>query len=366
MRGATPAGGWTNELEPDDIVHTLISVHTDSGLVGVGSVFTSEALVLASLELLRPLLLGESAIEPERVSERLHQHTFWQGRGGAITHTISGVDMALWDIFGQATGQPVSRLLGGRYRETVQPYASVLMAEPEEMSRKLQGLKSEGFTAFKIGWGPFGRVSDQLDREIVSAAREAVGEDCLLAVDAGGSDAYWHKNSKWATRTSEMLAEFGVAWFEEALAPDDLDGYELLTAASAVPISGGEVFTRRQSYTPFFQRRLVDILQPDVTKVGGISEFRRIAQVAEDHNIRIIPHGWNTAIGLAADLQIVASLPYTELVEYCTGSAYIDDIVATPWTLDGFGQLTIPDSPGLGLDVDRDKLLRYTAGVSLY
>src|ERR1051325_9006953 len=129
LRGATPKGGWSNELRPEDCVHTLVAVHTDEGLVGLGSVFSNDALVKAALAVLEPLYRGENALEPERVSEKLHQHMFWLGRGGSITHAISGIDIALWDLLGQATGQPVGRLLGGRYRERVRPYASVLMEE---------------------------------------------------------------------------------------------------------------------------------------------------------------------------------------------------------------------------------------------
>src|SRR5689334_16224822 len=157
LRGATPEGGWSNELKPEDCVHTLVWVETDAGLTGVGSVFTSDLLVRGALQLLEPLLLGENALEPERVAEKLHQHTFWQGRGGSVTHTISGIDIALWDLLGQATKQPVGRLLGGRYRERVRPYASVLMEEPEALAERLQTIRAAGFRAFKIGWGPFGR-----------------------------------------------------------------------------------------------------------------------------------------------------------------------------------------------------------------
>ena len=121
LRGATPKGGWSDELKPDTVVHTLVAVETDEGITGIGSVFTSEALVKASLEILEPLLIGERADEPSRVSEKLHQNTFWQGRGGAITHTISGIDIALWDIFGKATKQPIGRFFGGRIRERVMP-----------------------------------------------------------------------------------------------------------------------------------------------------------------------------------------------------------------------------------------------------
>ncbi len=366
LRGHTPAGGWSNELTPSDVVHTLVTVHTDDGLVGVGSVFTSEALVQASLALLEPMVIGENALEPERVSEKLHQNTFWQGRGGAVTHTISGIDIALWDILGQATGQPVSRLLGGVYRDRVLPYASVLMDQPSVMVPGLQSLREAGFTAFKIGWGPMGRANRNLDREMVAAAREAIGPDALLAVDAGGSDAYWHSDANWALATARMLQDYDVAWFEEPLSPDDHAGLAALTAASPTPISGGEVLTRRQSFKPYLDGHLVDIIQPDVTKVGGISEFRRIAQTAEDHHIRVIPHGWNTAVGLTADLHLAGALPRTDMVEYCTGSAYIDDIVAEPWILDEDGMLTIPTGPGLGLALDEDAVRHHTGGADLF
>ncbi|MCU0502568.1 MAG: mandelate racemase/muconate lactonizing enzyme family protein, partial [Anaerolineae bacterium] len=163
LRGMTPEGGWSSEIRPDDCVHTLIAVLTDEGLVGYGSVFSNDGLVKAALKLLEPLTLGENALEPERVSEKLHQHTFWLGRGGSLTHTISGIDIALWDILGKATGQPVGRLLGGRYRERVQPYASILMQQPEPLADQLLAIKAQGFRAFKIGWGPFGRASHALD-----------------------------------------------------------------------------------------------------------------------------------------------------------------------------------------------------------
>ena len=167
LRGRTPEGGWSNELRPEDCVHTIISVLTDEGMVGWGSVFTSEDLVRASLAVLRPLYTGESAIEPERVSEKLHQHTFWQGRGGAITHTISGIDLALWDLLGKAAGQPVGRLLGGRYRDRVRPYASLLMREPERMADEL--LPDDMNVQYNLGLAYF-RLKDY-DKALFHAQR---------------------------------------------------------------------------------------------------------------------------------------------------------------------------------------------------
>jgi L-alanine-DL-glutamate epimerase-like enolase superfamily enzyme len=360
LRGATPEGGWSNELRPEDCVHTLIAVHTDTGLVGLGSVFTNDDLVRASLALLEPLYVGESALEPERVSEKLHQHMFWLGRGGSITHTISGIDIALWDLLGKATGQSVGRLLGGRYRERVQPYASLLMQEPSKMRDSLLAVKAQGFRAFKIGWGPFGRVSAAMDEAIVKAAREAIGPDCRLMVDAGGSDAYWTNGYKWALNAARMLANYDVYWFEEPLQPDALEDFVLLREHSPIAIAGGEVLTRRQSFQPWLQARAFDIVQPDVTKVGGISEERRIAWMAQDHGVRFIPHGWNTAVGLAADLQLASAFPGTDLVEYLTGSPFIDDITIGGWRLDADGMLSIPTEPGLGLELDPDAIARYS------
>jgi L-alanine-DL-glutamate epimerase-like enolase superfamily enzyme len=362
LRGATPEGGWSDELEQDDCVHTLIAVLTDEGLTGLGSVFTNDGLVRSALAVLEPLYQGENALEPERVSEKLRQHMFWLGRGGSITHTISGIDIALWDLLGKATGQPVGRLLGGRYRDRVKPYASLLMQQPAPLADHLLEMKEHGFRAFKMGWGPFGRQSNVLDEAIVRAARDAVGPDVLLMVDAGGSDAFWGQGYKWALRTAQMLADYEVVWFEEPLKPDALDDYVLLRQAAPVPIAGGEVLTRRQSFQPWLQAGAFDIVQPDVTKVGGISESRRIAWMAQENGVRFIPHGWNTAVGLAADLQLASAFPDTNLVEYITGSPYVDEIAAGGWKLDAEGMLPIPESPGLGLDLDLDAVARYSRG----
>jgi L-alanine-DL-glutamate epimerase-like enolase superfamily enzyme len=360
LRGASPEGGWTEEILPDDCVHTLVAVLTDEGATGYGSVFTSDALVKAALKTLEPLYRNESALEPERVSEKLHQNTFWMGRGGTLTHTISGIDIALWDILGKVTGQPVGRLLGGRYRERVHPYASILMKEPDVLKEHLIQVKALGFRAFKMGWGPFGRVSSQLDEAIVAAARDAIGPDCWLMVDAGGSDAHWQGNYKWALRTADMLADYDVYWFEEALKPDALDDYVALRRAAPLPITGGEVLTRRQAFQPWLEAGAFDIVQPDVTKVGGISEERKIGWMAEEHGVKFIPHGWNTALGLAADLQLASAFAQTDFVEYLTGSPYIDDIVANPWKLDADGMLAIPSAPGLGIELEMDTVRRYT------
>jgi D-galactarolactone cycloisomerase len=156
-----------------------------------------------------------------------------------------------------------------------------------------------------------------------------------------------------------MLADFGVYWFEEPLAPDDLEGYARLTDASPVKIAHGEVLTRRQAFEPFFQRRAMDIAQPDVAKVGGLSEMRRIAWAAEARGIDVVPHGWNTALGVAADLHFAATLSSRIFVEFNVGNPLVEELSETPFRLDADGCLPVPEKPGLGVEMDRQKLREY-------
>lgn len=360
LLGESPRGGWSNEIRPEESVHTLIAVHTEDGIIGHGSAFTNGGLVEAALKVLEPLYRGENALEPERVTEKLHQNTFWMGRGGTLTHAISGIDIALWDVLGQALGQPVARLLGGIYRNSAMPYCSMLMEEPGRMGDVAAAYRSKGFRAFKIGWGPFGLGGAKCDEAIVRAARAAIGNDARLFVDAGASNAYWPHGLKWALRSARMLADYGVEWFEEPLKPDAIDDFVELRRQSPVAIAGGEVLTRRQSFTQWLVRGAFDIVQPDATKVGGISEQRRIAWMAEEFGVRYIGHGWNTAVGVAADLQIAAALPHTDIVEFIGGSAYVDGLLTDPFQLDTEGRLEIPMAPGLGVRLDPEKVARYS------
>ena len=215
------------------------------------------------------------------------------------------------------------------------------------MADTVLAFQARGFRAFKIGWGPFGRGMDaKLDEAIVRAAREAIGADAKLFVDAGASDAYWPHGLKWALRTAQMLKDYEVGWFEEALRPDALEDFCELRRASPVPIAGGEVLTRRQAFLPWIARGALDIVQPDVTKVGGISEQRRIAWLADEFGVKYVGHGWNTALGLAADLQLAAAMPLTDLVEFIGGSPYVDDITAEPFILDTKGYRRYPGCAG--------------------
>src|SRR5437899_7786614 len=198
LSGGTVEGGWVDDLKPEEDINTIIEVLTDEGLVGIGSAMTSKALVEAAVKLLRPMLIGERADEPARVSERLRQSAFWQGRGGAVEHAISSIDIALWDLMGKVCGQPVSRLLGGNYRTRVKPYGSILFDEPGPLRETLQQTVARGFRAIKLGWRPFGRRDAKTDELLMQTARDAVGPGVELMVDAGGSEQFWPHGFKWA------------------------------------------------------------------------------------------------------------------------------------------------------------------------
>src|SRR6476646_1800361 len=326
LSGGTVDGGWPQGNKPEEDLNTLVEVLAD---------------------------------EPARVTEKLRQSTFWQGRGGAVEHAISGIDIAMWDLFGKITNQPVSRLLGGNYRTRIKPYGSILFDEPGPLRETLLQTVARGFKAIKLGWRPFGRRDAKTDELLIQTARDAVGPNVEIMVDAGGSEQFWPHGYKWALQTAKMLANYDIVWFEEALPPDDIEGFIELRRHSPVPIATGEVLTRRQSFRPWLERGAVDIIQPDCTKCGGLTKAWRIAWMAYEHNVQWVPHGWNTAVGLAADLHLSAAMPVARYVEYLTPSPYLEEIITEPFRPDVDGYLSIPAKPGLGIELNREALKRF-------
>lgn len=341
---------------PDKRFHVFINIETDVGVNGWGSAYSEKGQVLGALAWLKRFVIGENPLEIERVTERLHQITFWLGRGGAMTHAISAINLALWDATGKILKQPVHVLLGGRQRMSVPAYGSILFRPLQSLAERIQTMRERGFRTMKLGWDPFchGTVAD--DERLVAAARKYAGDEVTLMIDAGGSSPHWHLRWKDALERSRMLRTYGIYWFEEPLAPDDIDGYARLTEFSEIRIAHGEVLTRRQSFVPYFERRAMDIVQPDVTKVGGLSEMRRIAWMADERGIEVVPHGWNTAVGVAADIQFVSTLPGRSFVEFNVGNPLVEEVLEKPFELDTAGELLVSDAPGLGIDICTEKL----------
>lgn len=348
---------WTLHT-PDRNFHVFVELHTDAGISGWGSAYSARDQLLGALAWLKRFVVGENPLEIERVTEQLHQITFWLGRGGAMTHAISAINLALWDVTGKALQQPVHVLLGGRLRSTVPAYASALFRPVDTLAERIGQMRARGFRAIKLGWDPFFRQSLQEDEKLVRLARTAAGDDLTLMIDAGGSDPFWPRRLKDALERARMLHQYRVAWFEEPLAPDDLEGYANLRRESPVKIAHGEVLTRRQTFFQYFSRGAMDIAQPDATKVGGLSEMRRIAWLAEEHGIEIVPHGWNTCAGVAADIHLASTLPTQAYVEFNVGNPLIEDVPREPFALNADGTLTVPNTPGLGVEPDRERLAK--------
>ena len=272
------------------------------------------------------------------MTEKLHQNTFWMGRGGTLTHTISGIDIALWDILGKATGLSVGRLLGGGYRTRVQPYCSLLMEEPEGDVRCRRAVSRAQASGLQDRLGSVRPRARRQARRGDRARRARGGGRCRQAVRrCRRQRRLWPHGLKWAMRTAEMLADSRSAGSRRRCGPTRSTTIGSCAALSRVPIAGGEVLTRRQAFIPWLTRGAFDIVQPDVTKVGGISEQRRIAWMAYDFGVKYVGHGWNTALGVAADLQLASAFPDADLVEFIGGSPYVDGILAEPFTLDADG-----------------------------
>ena len=220
LSGATHDHGWPGGTDPNVQYNTLLEVTSDDGIVGIGSCYTTRALVEASLQLLNPMLIGESALEPERVSEKLRQMTFWHGRGGAVEHTISGIDIALWDLLGKALG-PARLAAAGR--QLPRPHQA-LRLDPVRRARRCCATALHAQTRARLQGDQDGlaavwpRRAGKLDELLVKTARETVGDDVELMVDAGGSEQFWPHGVGWARETAQMLGDYGITWFEEAAA----------------------------------------------------------------------------------------------------------------------------------------------------
>ncbi len=346
----------------------LIKVHTDDGVVGIGEVDSAPEAVKAVVDArashavalsLSDLLVGEDPLDVERLWSRMYRGLIYIGRRGISLHALSGVDIALWDIKGKVAGRPVCELLGPRRHERVRAYASMLMAEtPDEVRRDVERVCTLGFTAIKLGWGPLGKDPD-LDVELVRAAREAAGERDIM-IDAGlgyGSDV------ATAARVARQLERLGVSWLEEPFEPDQYEAYAELADLVELPIAAGEQDGTFWGFRELIDRAHVDIVQPDVTRCGGITEAVRILELANRRNVKAVPHAWKSGIIKAASLHVNAVNPSTPLQEYCVSRSPLNtELTLERFPLDDDGFVAVPDRPGLGVTLDEDVVARYRIG----
>ena len=346
----------------DDLV---IKVHTDEGIVGIGEVDSApeavHALVTAPgshaiANSFHNLLVGEDPIDIERLWQKMYRGMNYIGRRGIALHALSGIDIALWDIKGKVEGKPISELLGGAIRDKVRAYASMLMPDTtEETADRVAALRDQGFTAVKLGWGPLGRDPEH-DVRLAAAAKEAAGDGDIL-IDAGLG---YVADAKVAIGVARELEQLGVYWLEEPFEPDEYEAYAELADAVDIRIAAGEQDTTVWGFRELIERGHVDLVQPDVTRCGGITELLRIAALARDHGVETVPHAWKSGIIKAASLHVNAVLPDGTFQEYCVADTPINQtLVKERMPVDADGFIAVPTGPGLGVELDEDVLERY-------
>ena len=346
----------------DDLV---VLVHTDEGITGVGEVDSAPEAVRAIVNApsshaiansLRDLLVGENPLDVKRLWQKMYRGMIYVGRRGIALHALSGIDIALWDIAGKAAGKPVHELLGGAKRDRVRAYASRLMPDtPEETSEAVAELCGRGFTAVKLGWGPLGN-DPKHDVKLAAAAKEAAG-DCEILIDAGlgyGSDA------KVAIDVARELEQIGIFWLEEPFEPDEYEAYAELADAVEIRIAAGEQDTTRWGFRELIERGHVDLVQPDVTRCGGITEWLRIAELAREHGVETVPHAWKSGIIKAASLQCNAVIPDALFQEYCVAQTPINQTLTKElMPVESDGTILVPTGPGIGITLDDEVVERY-------
>src|SRR5215472_9545036 len=268
----------------------LVEIFTDNGLVGIGNAALSPLVTKEVIDLyLKPLLIGADPWDTEFLWQHMYRKTMAFGRKGVAMVAISAIDIALWDLMGKSAKQPVYRLMGGRTKLRIPVYASRLYSTPlDELARESARYRDEGYKAMKLrfGWGPVdGAAGMQKNVALVRTVRETVGDEIDIM-----ADAYMGWNLDYAKRMIPLLEKYNLRWLEEPVIPDDIHGYAELKRSGRIPIAGGEHEFTLYGFRELIEAHAVDYIQFDTNRVGGISQARKIAALAEAHSIPVIPH----------------------------------------------------------------------------
>ena len=348
----------------------IVKVTTDEGLTGWADVETlgpaavaiiaGQGMAVMGFKTLSELLVGEDPLDGDRLWDKLYIGSAYYGRRGIAMQCISAIDNALWSIRSQAAGLPLARLLGGRRRDRVLAYASTLFRDtPQAMTEAATAYVERGFQAVKFGWGVFGEDEGR-DKELVAAAREALGPERHLLVDPGWYPVGWSRpgpsrSVKEAVRLCEWLHGYQVGWVEDFIHPEHFEEYAEVRRQSPVPIAAGEQVATVWDFERFIRMGCVDIIQPDLSRCGGLSVAKRVSDMAEDANIDLVPHSWLTHLLTGYSLQLIATLPRARFVEFnVSQSPLTAGIAPARFTLDADGMVAIPDTVDMGVRVDED------------
>lgn len=350
----------------DRRAHVLVEVECSDGTVGWGECLGPARPNAAVVAAYAGWLIGQNPLETERHWATLYNALRDQGQRGLTVTALSGIDMALWDIKGKVLGQPVSVLLGGRWRESVRAYATGSFKRDgvdrvSDNAQEMAQRRAEGFHACKIKIG-FGLAEDLA---VIRAVREAIGSDMRLMIDANHGYTVTE-----AIRLGRAAADYDIDWFEEPVVPEQLAAYAQVRAGQPIPVAGGETWHTRWGHWQAIQAGAVDILQPDIAGCGGLSEAVKIASLATLHGVRIVPHVWGTGVHIAAALQFMAAMvpdpvrvsPIEPIMEFDrTHNPFRQAVLTRPIeAVDGV--VAIPDGPGLGFEVNRDALAEFRMG----
>ncbi|GGG23339.1 D-galactarolactone cycloisomerase [Caldovatus sediminis] len=357
----TSARGWLYTTRASCIVE----ITTDAGITGWGECYGPAAVNKTLIETqYAPRVLGRDPFDVEVVWEDLYNRIKDYGPSGFSITALSGIDIALWDVMGRAVGKPIHKLIGGAHRKEVIAYATGLYFTDmdrlvEEAVEEARGYAAQGFRAIKM---KIGLGDPRLDLRRVQAVREAIGPEVGLAVDANHCFTV-----PQAIRLGRMLEPLDLLWFEEPISPEDHDGYVEVTRALDLAVAGGENDFTRWGFRDIVARKAMDIIQPDVCAAGGLSECRKIAALASAHGVECVPHAWGSAIGLAATIQWLAAMPDTPpafrpippMLEFEQTPNPLRDELAREPIRQANGIVRVPDGPGIGIEVDREALMRW-------
>ncbi len=335
----------------------LVRVRADTGLEGVGEADSSPEVVKAVVDApfshnvacgLRELLLGEDPLETERLWQKMLRGTQYFGRTSVTISAMAAVDMALWDLKGKHFGEPIHRLLGGKRHKAIRAYASILFgadgAETRDIGRRWI---DAGYTAVKFGWEPMGG-DEALDIELVRGAREGLGRDATLLVDAG---CVW--DARTALRRARAFAEYDIGWLEEPLQQNDVDGYVWLRDRSPVPIAAGEGECGREAFRPLIDRHALDVYQVDLAR-NGFTEAAYIKQRVEQIGARPCNHCYTSPVTVAASLHWLSTCRDAFLFEDCVEDHPLRHELTVEKVQATGGLIEAPDRPGLGVTLNED------------
>ena len=353
----------------------IVEVETDEGVTGWGECFGPGNIAFANKgiveKVIQPIVLGMQALDRDVIWHKVYNLMRDHGQKGMPLQALSGVDIALWDIAGKAANLPLYKMIGGAHRDKVEVYGYGMMLRPENIKSLISRFKEEsaeikemGFKALKMKVG----VGPKDDIKLIEAVRGGIGDNFRFMVDA--NHGYTTHDALYVGRAME---EFSPYWFEEPVAPEDLDGYRELRALLKVNISGGEAEFNRWGWRKLLESRGLDIAQPEVCALGGISEYLRVLALCHSHFTPVVNHVWGSAIAVAVNLHLLAAMPplpgglfpWEPMLEFdTTHNHFIDDLLTVSLDIKNQvktnnGTVSLPNGPGLGVTPQRDFLDKF-------